>query len=911
MPSLATGARVPFADPASGLRRMARSLCRLVAGSAVALGCMACALAATDWIWIEGEQPIEAKVTRHPGWYDQVPKAAFSGGDFLSHFHDTDPGEAEYRFTVAAADGYDFWIRANPHESELQYRLNGGDWHALVTTNSIQSFTLNGWDMRFLGWIHGGRVDLTAGENRIRFRFSGRPKPHGILDCFVLTRGAFEPFGIEKPDTAEAARRAQGAAVADWFPFQTKPGGEGESAIDLRFLNEQFAGENGRILARGGHFVHERSGEPVRFWAVNGPPHELEGEALKTAARRLACYGVNLVRVHGAVFDEKTGELQPAKVDHLVRVLEAMKAEGIYTHLSIYFPLWFKPQPGLHWLEGYDGNKHPFAALLFNEGFQRRWEQWWRAVLTARTSAGRSLVEDPALFGVEIQNEDSFFFWTFSEANLPKPQWELLRRQFAAWLAAKYGSLAAAFTAWSDGKGAPPADGLPGFPPLWQGGSRRNLQDRDAAQFLLETQMGFYRRAVAFFRSVGFPGLVTPSNWTTANQEVLGPLEKYSYTAGDFIDRHGYFGCRNSGLFSEWSIRDGHTYVDRSALRFDAEEPGGRPQFNHPAIDIKYDGKPSMISETTWTRPNRYRSEAPLYLAVYGALQDSDAIVHFAFDGAEWSVKPNFFMQPWTLMAPAQVGQFPAAALLFRQGLVRTGESMADVTLGLDELKQLRGTPLPQDAAFDELRLKDVPANASEVRPGQRIDPLVHFTGRTRVTFSDHAQPAKVKDLGRLIDRANRIVTSGTGEVKLDYGRGLLTIDAPSAQGASGNLGVAGTIRLRDLAIQSPLDNVHILAVSLDRQPIASARRVLLQVMSEERTTGWKTTPQGRLQLIESIGRDPWQVRRLAGSIQFLGTSGGGWTVTGLDLDGRPRRELSRGNRFDLQPDVIYYLLTR
>ena len=41
----------------------------------------------------------------------------------------------------------------------------------------------------------------------------------------------------------------------------------------------------------------------------------------------------------------------------------------------------------------------------------------------------------------------------------------------------------------------------------------------------------------------------TCSNWTTASPEVFGPLENLSYTAGDFIDHHGYFGCRNGGLF--------------------------------------------------------------------------------------------------------------------------------------------------------------------------------------------------------------------------------------------------------------------------------------------------------------------------------------------------------------------------
>src|SRR5262249_4588546 len=160
-------------------------------------------------------------------------------------------------------------------------------------------------------------------------------------------------------------------------------------------------------------------------------------------------------------------------------------------------------------------------------------------------------------------------------------------------------------------------------------------------------------------------------------------------------------------------IREGHTYADRSALRFDPEEPGKPRLFAHPAMDPGYDGKPSMISETTWNRPNRYRSEAPLFYAVFGSLQGSDAIVHFALDAATWSVKPGFFMQPWTLMSPAMMGQFPAAALIYRRGLVEPGEMLVDLDLKVADLLDLKGTPMPQDAAFDELRARDLPKGAS------------------------------------------------------------------------------------------------------------------------------------------------------------------------------------------------------
>ena len=231
------------------------------------------------------------------------------------------------------------------------------------------------------------------------------------------------------------------------------------------------------------------------------------------------------------------------------------------------------------------------------------------------------------------------------------------------------------------------------FRGLWNMFSEKTPRDKDTAAFLLEAQRGFYQDQVKYVHSLGYKGLVTASNWVTASPEVFGPIEKYSYTVGDFLDRHGYFGCDEKGDNAEWSMRDGHTYIDRSALKFEAEEPGKPRQFVHPVMDVHYDGKPSMISETTFCRPNRYRSEAPLFYAAYGALQHSDAIVHFALDSRTWAVKPNFFMQPWTLMTPAMMGQFPAAALIFRQRLVAAGDVLVDLNLKVQDVLDLQGHP--------------------------------------------------------------------------------------------------------------------------------------------------------------------------------------------------------------------------
>jgi len=706
---------------------------------------------------------------------------------------------------------------------------------------------------------------------------------------------------------------AVGVSAAEdpgWFDFNPPPDTFEESSIDLRSLNEKYAGEHGFIQARGSGFVYPDSGEPVRFWGINGPPDRLSGEALKQCARRLAKYGVNLARIHGAVFD-KSGDADMKRIARIQEAVVALKAEGIYSMLSIYFPLWMTPPSDHPWLKGYDGKKHPFAVLMFNPEFQEHYRAWWKAILQTPDAKGRRLTDEPALFAVEIQNEDSFFFWTFHPDQIPAPQLEILERRFGTWLVARYGSIDAAAARWQGpaSKRDDFAAGRVGFRPLYSLFTEKTARDRDTAQFLFETQQRFYLDTLAYLRSLGFKGLVTPSNWHTASPEVLGPLERWSYTAGDFLDRHGYFSTAHKGENAEWSIRNGHTYADRSALRFEAAEPGKPRQFEHPAMDITYAAKPSVISETTWNRPNRFRSEAPLYFACFAALQATDGVIHFALDGPDWSVKPGYFMQPWTLMAPSQFGQFPAAALIYRRGLLAPGSVLAKVDLNTNDLLNLKGTPMPQEANFDELRLKDVPIG-TEVKPGQRIDPLIHYAGRVEVSFSGTPGQTILSDLKPVIDRNTQTVRSSTRELSLNYETGILAINAPQVQGASGNLKGAGELVLNDITIRSDSDNLHIVLVALDSKPVAEAGSMLLQVMSEEQPTGFTTEAAGNgFRRITQIGKDPWRVKRLRGIVTFK--SADKLRIQPLDFNGRPQGQVLSGPELQLLPETLYYGVTR
>jgi len=80
-----------------------------------------------------------------------------------------------------------------------------------------------------------------------------------------------------------------------------------------------------------------------------------------------------------------------------------------------------------------------------------------------------------------------------------------------------------------------------------------------------------------------------------------------------------------------------------------------------------------------------------------------------------------------------------------------------------------------------------------------------------------------------------------------------------------------------------------------------------LQAMSEEKTTGFSAIPQGKINLIENIGKDPWQVRNLQGRISLSRSDAASLKVTALDGNGYPKREVGNASGFDLAPEVVYY----
>ena len=101
-----------------------------------------------------------------------------------------------------------------------------------------------------------------------------------------------------------------------------------------------------------------------------------------------------------------------------------------------------------------------------------------------------------------------------------------------------------------------------------------------------------------------------------------------------------------------------------------------------------------------------------------------------------------------------------------------------------------------------------------------------------------------------------------------------------------------------------------IIAVALDDQPLATSRRILLQVMSEERASGFETEAVNpTTNRIANIGRDPWQARSLSGRVSFKRTDAAQLKVTALDFNGQPVGASGTAQEIKLRPETLHYLI--
>lgn len=855
--------------------------------------------AADDFVWIEGEAATTKSVAPH-GWYsDAVKKDQLSGKAWISNFTDKADGLATYDVTVPSDGDYTLWVRANVIGSALSYQLDGGEWKAIDTGKGVDVVNIANDgkpDMRIIGWLNGGTVTLKAGSAKLGFKMHSGNNHHGGIDCFVLTKKSFTPNGAVKPG------QKFGLADAGWWAFEPDADEFTKDALlDLRHLNEQVAGESGFIKAVGDGF-QLGNGKPVRFWGINSGHglSESDDALIEMTAKRWAKAGINLVRLHGGLFDRKGNDptvIDRHQLERLHHTVQILKRHGIYTHFSHFFPLWMqlKESDGI---AGAAIGKHPFCLPYFEPRMQEIYRSWLKQLLTTKVN-GKAIIDEPAFACVEIINEDSLFFWTFKDDSMGPGPTATFEKQFAAWLEKKYGGLDKAFAAWGGAKQK--RDDVAGKRAMlldaWNM-TRDGMKDKkarmtDQIAFLATTQRDFYADTNKFMKDLGLKAPVSASNWTTADNLVLGGIERWTYAATDVIDKHGYFGGKHDGDHAAgYSVREGHKYEDKSALL--------DPQ-SVPISYVQQAGSPHIHSEIAWNKPNRFIADGNLLVASYAALQGVDGYIWFAAGDGNWLNNGN---GKWTWMMPGEHGQSYAPALQYRRGDVKESAPVIRQVTSDADILALKGTGIVEGNNVD-FRIGEAP-KASDAGNLASVDPLAVFAGRVERTFAKDAKPEAL-DLSKNIDRSAKKVTSVTNELTWKFGDGLMTVNTPKSQAVTGFLSQAGTVQLGDLTITSGMEYGTIHVISLDDQPLATSKKILIQAFSEEKMYGFKA--EGGV--IKDAGRVPINVRDIQGTVTF--TKGAGLKAVALDANGyaKGKAEAVMGGAVNLAKDALYVVVTR
>jgi hypothetical protein len=558
-----------------------------------------------------------------------------------------------------------------------------------------------------------------------------------------------------------------------------------DAPLDLSFLyeDEKPAGKHGFLKVKGARFVFE-DGAEGRFWgtcfnsAANFPSHE----HAETVARRLAKFGVNMMRNHQMdaewstpnIFQFTRGRrrndsrsLDPESLDRFDYLVHCLKQQGIYLYMDNLTYRRFKPGDGVDAVDGLDPAAKPYTCFdpRLIELQKEFCTQLWTHV---NPYTGLAYKDDPAVALTEIVNEDHPVIFPPTL----EPYRTRLEERYRAWLAER------------DLKRP---DGKVDF----------TVRDETMMRFFADVQKAYYAEMYAHLRSLGVKIPIAGNNWGHP-----GFSEALSSEDCDFMDHHPYWDM--------WSDTRGNNLMMLSQKEHVWAAQCARTRL----LD-----RPFFVSEWDQIWPNEWRAESPLMLAALTAFQGwSGTTIHTyryrTVDpkdrmGAVVMYGVGYRVNFDTFNDPAKFGLFYHAALLFRKGHVApakksVGLALKDADLFAPITRHGNRVGAPALAAVSEQH------RAGLILPGQKVR-------ADEVVASDSPAPAVGKQ-----------IFSDTGELCRDLGRNIGWVDTAHTKAAYGMLGKAGDVALNGLTLKVKTPFAVIALSSLEDEPLERSANILL-----------------------------------------------------------------------------------
>jgi hypothetical protein len=596
--------------------------------------------------------------------------------------------------------------------------------------------------------------------------------------------------------------------------------------VDISFVfeSEKPAGQHGFLGVKGDRMVFE-DGTEGRFWGTcfNSGACFPEHAYSEMVARRLAKFGVNMVRFHQMDAEwatpnlfsfnradplADTRHLDPRSMERLDYLIHCLKAEGIYIYLDLLTYRQFRPGDGVDAVDELPQAAKPYCCFdprlieLQKEFSQNIWTH-------VNQYTGLAYKDDPAIVLTEVVNEADLF----SSAATLEPYRSRLEGQYREWAAAQ---------------GVAITSGTVDF----------SKRDSTMAQFFVQVMQGYYREMTEHMRSIGVRVPIAGTNWSIS----LGVTAAQSGT--DFTDSHCYWN------FPTWESDKG---------------TAARPMVGSMENSFQYlsmmrlAGKPFFVSEWDNAWPDPYRAESPLSHAAVAALQGWSGMTIHTYRYSTWEPQDCIGGGASTINGipyrnhfdsfndPAKFGLFYHAALLFRRGDARRA------------LKSVAVDARDESGATLLKRAHEVPALRGLVER-HRVGMLLPGVEAGDTECIAYDKQVIAEDAGE--------VASDTGELWRSWKKRYGWIDTPRTKVAYGFLGKAGVIKLKGLQLKVTTDFATIALSSLTDDVIAESDSLLLSAVGRCDNSGVKFDKTGKHQL--SYGHAPVLIAPIEASIKLM-----------------------------------------
>jgi hypothetical protein len=573
----------------------------------------------------------------------------------------------------------------------------------------------------------------------------------------------------------------------------------------------------------------------------------------------------------------RSTDLNPETLDQLDYFLAALKKRGIYVTTDLFVS---RPVLAAEIWPGAEGDvpmdQYKMACQV-NPRALGNWEAFARNLLTHMNPyTGMRWADDPTLAWLSMINEGNAgnFIGSLDPRNVPDWQGAWNR-----WLAARYPAAADLAAAWETQDVGDPREGA--VPLTGQGESAGWSRDREI--FLAETERVMFRRMRAFLRDeVGCRALLTDMNgWSNPVSNQLARLD-YDYVDDHFYVDHPDF------VEQPWSLPSRCGNVSPVAQG----APGGRN-----CAFVRLLDRPFTVSEYNYAAPGRFRGVGGILTGCMAALQDWSVVWRFAYSHSRDNLFQPTGINYFDLASdPLNQAAERASLCLFLRGDMRPADHTLEISLDRASLASPEGPRNALSPSWNALalitRVGGRVADTGDPAPQARLisaDGTVApvgpaFTAATGQQTVDLMRQRGWLGEGNLTDLGSNRLHSETGELLVDAPADQMTLDTPRTAGAYAPAG--STLKAGAVTLQILDTDATVWVSSLDGQPLATSRRLLVTHLTDLQNSGARFGERARQTLL-AWGGTPHLVRNGGATVTLARPDGARLRAWALSTSGR------------------------